>query len=155
MYRINITAEEITPESRKGAGDAVLKWSINPQHYKNNHSIDLALLSAHPGARRLSDNEIKRVVDLNISGAKIQYILRNLQQTNPANLATAKDIYNIIGRVKLGELDGTRSSIEALIDMLRKKDGGEREMWVSEVKLDEENKYINISYLLHSIQICY
>nr|GEX54774.1 probable leucine-rich repeat receptor-like protein kinase At5g49770 [Tanacetum cinerariifolium] len=68
--------------------------------YKNHNHEPALDMEGHPYAQRLSDNEIRLVVDLARKDVKPQEILLTLKQKNPNNVSTLRTIYNTLQKFR-------------------------------------------------------
>jgi hypothetical protein len=97
------------------------QWKIeftNNQHNNHEPSRNLAEI---PAARKLTPEQHDLVINLANAGIPPRFILRTLKASDPNNLSTSQDIYNVIKKQRLADLNG-RTPLEALIDNLKAND---------------------------------
>ena len=86
---------------KKIVGD---KWELQVQNPSHNHAADNNMIG-HPTARRLTEEQLQKILDLSETGSKPRDILALLRRQHPDTLVSPKDIYNAreaLRRQKLG-----------------------------------------------------
>ncbi|CAG8796036.1 10373_t:CDS:2 [Cetraspora pellucida] len=95
-------------------------WYLEVHNLEHNHERSINMLG-HPISRRLTGQQLERVIEMTVSGSGPRKIVSALRQNDKLALVTSRDIYNACGQLHQQNLAG-HTSIQALIDELSEGD---------------------------------
>ena len=110
------------------------KWELQVQTPNHNHAADNNMIG-HPTARRLTEEQLQKILDLPETGSKPRDILALLKRQHPNTLVSPKDIYNAREALRRQKL-GNSTPLQFLLKTLREND------WKHAIKQDSEGRVL-------------
>lgn len=93
------------------------KWELKVRNPSHNHTTNDNMIG-HPAARRLTEEQLQRILDLSETGSKPRDTLALIRRQYPNALVTSKDIYNARDSLRRKKL-GNSTSLEFLLKTLQ------------------------------------
>ena len=110
------------------------KWELQIQNPNHNHTADNNMIG-HPTARRLTEEQLQKILDLSETASKPRDILALLRRQYPNTLVSPKDVYNAREALRRQKL-GNSTPLEFLLKTLQENH------WKHAIKQDSEGRVL-------------